>query len=104
MGNRNDKARELYLKTYGTIDRMDHIIKNCKMHCYGVWKGDWRIKPGQKRKEWTFPTEVNLAESSQQMKQLRHAVCKAAEGSANTTLAEVKEHPIMMVLRLILII
>lgn len=24
-------ARELYLRTYGQVDRMDHLIKNCKM-------------------------------------------------------------------------
>ena len=26
-----NEARELYLKTYGTIDKMDHLIKNCNM-------------------------------------------------------------------------
>ena len=26
-----NEARELYLHTYGTIDRMDHLIQNCNM-------------------------------------------------------------------------
>ena len=32
-----NEARELYLKTYGTIDKLDHLIKNCNMH-YRSWK------------------------------------------------------------------
>ena len=32
-----NEARELYLKTYGAIDRMDHLIKNCNMG-YRSWK------------------------------------------------------------------
>ena len=27
-----NEARELYLNSYGTIDKMDHLIKNCNMH------------------------------------------------------------------------
>ena len=30
-------ARELYLRTYGIIDSLDHLIKNCEMH-YRSWK------------------------------------------------------------------
>jgi hypothetical protein len=30
-------SRELYLKKYGAIDKMDHMIENCDMH-YGSWK------------------------------------------------------------------
>jgi hypothetical protein len=30
-------SREMYLKTYGRIDVMDHLIKNCSMH-YCSWK------------------------------------------------------------------
>ena len=27
-----NEARSLYLQTYGAIDRLDHLIKNCNMH------------------------------------------------------------------------
>lgn len=27
-----NEARSLYLKTYGQVDRMDHLIQNCNMH------------------------------------------------------------------------
>jgi len=32
-----NEARDLYLKTYGAIDRMDHLIQNCNMK-YRTWK------------------------------------------------------------------
>ena len=32
-----NESRKLYLTTYGTIDRMDHLIQNCDMH-YRSWK------------------------------------------------------------------
>jgi hypothetical protein len=32
-----NEARELYLRTYGAVDRIDHLIKNCKM-TYRSWK------------------------------------------------------------------
>ena len=32
-----NKARQLYLKTYGTIAKMHHLIQNCDMH-YRSWK------------------------------------------------------------------
>jgi len=32
-----NEARDLYLNTYGVIDRMDHLIKNCNMK-YRSWK------------------------------------------------------------------
>ena len=32
-----NSSREMYLKTYGRIDVMDHLIKNCSMH-YRSWK------------------------------------------------------------------
>jgi hypothetical protein len=32
-----NSSRELYLKTYGAIDKMDHMIENARMH-YRSWK------------------------------------------------------------------
>ena len=32
-----NESRKLYLSTYGTIDRMDHLIQNCDMN-YRSWK------------------------------------------------------------------
>ena len=32
-----NEARALYLATYGKLDRVDHLIKNCKMN-YRSWK------------------------------------------------------------------
>jgi hypothetical protein len=32
-----NSSRELYLKTYSTIGKMDHMIENCGMH-YRSWK------------------------------------------------------------------
>ena len=32
-----NESRELYLKTYGAVDRLDHLIHNCEMY-YRSWK------------------------------------------------------------------
>jgi hypothetical protein len=32
-----NSSRELYFKTYGAIDKMDHMIDDCDMHCQS-WK------------------------------------------------------------------
>lgn len=36
-GVENNEARELYLGTYMTVDRLNHYIKNCNLH-YVSWK------------------------------------------------------------------
>ena len=57
---------------------------------FGLWKGDWKIRPGQMRRDWTYPTEEALRESSRQMKRLHE---EARSATATTTAPAINNTP-----------
>lgn len=53
----------------------DGRTNSCFVHYHnaaslGVWRGDWKLKQQSKRRDWVYPTESSLRESSRQMERL----------------------------------
>ena len=61
------------------IKAPDGRDNSCFLHYHntatlGSWRGDWKIKAGNKRKNWKYPTELELREQTRQMKRLHEGI------------------------------
>ena len=68
-------------------------VNSCFLHyhntaSFGTWKGDWKIKVGQKRKEWRYPEATELSENNRQMKRLHLMICQSISTEAASGPAE----------------
>lgn len=41
---------------------------------FGAWRGDWKVKAGNRRKDWKYPTDLELREQARQMKRLHEGI------------------------------